>query len=264
MSKNAKYQWLVLKILVIVSFVGMVVANAAAVILPLNNISTKEVSDLYPNLFTPAPFTFSIWSIIYLALAGFAVYQTNPTRKETGIITSSQLNKIRVAFIISSVINILWIFSWHYLNLGLSVFLMLLLLVSLIYVNHLTRANKLTPKENFFIRIPFSLYFGWITVATIANITAFLVAKDWNGFGLSPPTWTIIILVTGILIATTVVIQNKDYVYPLVILWAYGGILANHLLSSGFGGQYYLIMIVIVTCMVFLLVVTVISSLYRK
>lgn len=264
MSRNTIYEGLLVKILVIVSFVGMIGVNAAAVLLPLNNISTKEVSHLYPNLFTPAPFTFSIWSIIYLALTGFVIYQINPTKKEKGILTTSLFLKIRFTFIFSCIVNILWIFSWHYLNLGLSVLLMLLLLVSLIYVNRLIRTNKLNSRENLFIHIPFSLYFGWITVATIANITAFLVAYNWDGFGLSPATWTILILVIGILVAITVVIQNKDYVYPLVILWAYGGILANHLSSTGFGGQYYSIMIVTVTCMVFLLVGTVITSLYRQ
>jgi len=264
MSKNTMYEWLLVKILVILSFVGMIAANAAAVLLPLNNITTKEVSDLYPNLFTPAPFTFSIWSIIYLALAGFVVYQTNPPRKVKGILTPSDLLRIRFAFIFSCIINISWIFSWHYLKLGLSVILMLLLLASLVYVNRLTRTNKLNPMENLLVRVPFSLYFGWITVATIANITAFLVGNNWDGFGLSPVTWTIILLITGILIASAVVIRNKDYFYQFVILWAYAGILANHLSSTGFGGHYYSIMIVTVACMVVMLVVTGVRSLYRQ
>jgi len=264
MSKNTMYEWILVKILVIVSFVGMIAANVAAVVLPLNGISTKEVSDLYPNLFTPAPYTFSIWAVIYLALAGFVIYQVNPPHKGKGILTPSDLLRIQFAFIFSCVINILWIFSWHYLKLTFSVILMLVLLISLIYINRLTRANNLNTGEKFLVRAPFSLYFGWITVATIANIAAFLVGNDWNGFGLSPVTWTIIMMVAGILIASAVVIRNKDYIYPLVILWAYGGILNNHLSAPGFGGHYYSIMIAAVSCMVVMLVVTVTRSLYRE
>ncbi|MBK5247288.1 MAG: tryptophan-rich sensory protein, partial [Peptostreptococcaceae bacterium] len=152
---------------------------------------------------------------------------------------------------------------WHYLNLALSVILMLFLLVSLIYINRLTRAINLNTREKLLVRAPFSLYFGWITVATIANITAFLVGNNWDGFGMAPKTWTIILLVIGIIIASAVVIQNKDYIYPFVILWAYGGILTIHLSTTGFGGHYYSIMIAIVVCMVVMLVVTVFRSLYR-
>jgi len=264
MSKNIMYEWVLVKILVIVSFVGMIAANTAAVVLPLNGISTKGVSDLYPNLFTPAPYTFSIWGVIYLALAGFIIYQISPPHRGKGILTPSDLLRIRFAFIFSCIINILWIFSWHYLKLTLSVILMLVLLISLIYINRLTRAKNLNTREKLLVRAPFSLYFGWITVATIANIAAFLVGNSWNGFGLSPVTWTILMMFAGILIASIVVIQNKDYIYPLVILWAYGGILNNHFSASGFGGHYYSIMIATVACMVIMLVVTVTRSLYRE
>ena len=263
MSKNTMYQDLIVKILVVISFLGMIAANTVAVVLPRYNISTKEVSDLYPNLFTPAPYTFSIWSVIYLALACFVVYQVNPPRKDKGIFTPSDLLRIRFAFIFSSVINILWIFSWHYLKLTLSVILMLFLLASLIYVNRLTRRIHLNTREKLLVRVPFSLYFGWITVATIANITAFLVKNNWNGFEIAPEAWTIILLIIGVIIASAVVIQNKDYIYPFVILWAYGGILSNHISETGFNCHHYLIMLVTVSCMVVMLVVTVLRSLYR-
>ena len=263
MNKNTFSEWLFVKILVILSFFCMITVNIMAVILPINNISTKEVSDLYPNLFTPAPYTFSIWGVIYLALAGFVIYQINPPYRGKGILTPYDLLNLRFAFIFTCIINILWIFSWQYLKLTLSVMFMLFLLVGLIYINRLTRLSHLNQKEKLFIRVPFSLYFGWITVATIANIAAFLVGNNWGGFGLSPEIWTIIMLITGIFIASAVVIINKDYVYPIVIFWAYGGILVNHYSAAGFGGQYYSIMIITVACMVVMLVVTVARSLYR-
>ena len=122
----------------------------------------------------------------------------------------------------------------------------------------------MNTREKLLVRTPFSLYFGWITVATIANITAFLVGNNWGGFGIAPEIWTIILLVLGVIIASVVVIQNKDYIYPFVILWAYGGILTIHLSTAGFGGHYYFIMITTVACMVVMLVVTVSRSLYRN
>jgi hypothetical protein len=242
----------------------MITVNTLAVMLPINNITTKEVSDLYPNLFTPAPYTFSIWGLIYLALAGFVIYQINPQFDRKGILAPSNLIKLRLAFIFSCTLDIFWIFSWQYLKLALSVILMLLLLLNLVYINRLTRLINFNIKEKVFIRAPFSLYFGWITVAVIANITTFLVGIGWQRFGVSPETWTIIILVIGIIIASAFVIQNKDYVYAIAIFWAYGGILVNHFSKAGFGGQYYNIMIVTVACMVTIIVVAMSRSLYRK
>lgn len=264
MRNNTAYELIFVKVLVFVAYIGMVTINTLAVVLPLNNISTKAVSDLYPNLFTPAPYTFSIWGIIYLALAGFVYYQINPPHRGIGIMTPSDMLRIRFAFIFSCLMNGLWIFSWHYRQLTLSIILMLLLLFSLIYINNLTRHGNLSLREKIFLRAPFSLYFGWITVATIANITAFLVGNHWNGFGISPVVWTIAVLIAGLAIASAVVIRNRDFVYPVVILWAYGGILTSHFSSDGFGGHYYAIMIITVACMVVMLVVTVVRSLYRN
>lgn len=264
MGKNITYELILLKVSVFIAFIGMIVVNALAVVLPLNNISTKEVSDLYPNLFTPAPYTFGIWSLIYLALAGFVYYQVNPTHMGKGQSTPSDLIRIRFAFIFSCIVNGMWIFSWHYRMLKLSIILMLLLLISLAYINNITRGSNLNVREKIFLRAPFSLYFGWITVATIANLTALLVGSNWDGFGISPVIWTILVLIAGTIIASAVVIRNADYVYPFVVLWAYGGILTKHYSSAGFGGRYYSILIITVSCMVILLVVTIVRSLYRR
>ena len=263
MRKNKVYEGIFIKILVIISFIGMIASNIMSSVLPLNNISMKELSDLYPNLFTPAPYTFGIWSIIYIALAGFAIYQVNPPQGGTEGISPGDLLRIRVAFVFSCVINALWLVSWHYRYLELSVILMVLLLITLIYINNITRRDRLSNKETLFVRAPFSLYFGWITVATIANITIFFVGRQWDLLGISPVIWTILVLIIGITIASIVVIRNRDLVYPAAVLWGYGGILANHFSSNGFGGRYYSIMIVTVACMVVLLVVSVVRSLYR-
>lgn len=261
---NQKTGWLLfIKILVILSFICMVTVNTLVVVLPLNHLSTKAVSDLYPNLFTPAPYTFGIWGLLYLALAGFVWYQMKPLPMGAQVLKPANLLRIRVAFIFSCLINILWLFSWHTRHITLSVLLMMLLLVTLIYINLLTSRHHLNTKEQLLLRAPFSLYFGWITIATIANITALLVNIQWEGFGVSPVWWTILVLLVGTGFTSAVVINHQDFVYPFVVLWAYGGILTNHFSSSGLHGQYIQIMIVSVTCMVIIVIVTVIRSLYR-
>lgn len=263
MGNNTGHKSLSIKLLVLFSYGAMIVVNAMAILLPINGISAKEISNLYPNLFTPAPYTFGIWSVIYLALGGFVFYQFKAPHKETGLLTQANLMKIRVAFIFSCLFNSLWIFAWHYQKLGASLLLMVMLLVTLIYINRLTRTNHFPRREKFLLRSPFSIYFGWITVATIVNITVLLVNSHWQGFYLSPVFWTVLILFVGIVICMAVVLLNRDSVYGLAVLWAYGGILANHLSAAGFDGQYYSILIMTVTCMVLLFIAVVVAHLAR-
>ena len=263
MGKNASNKWISVKILVFAAFAGTLAVNMMAVFLPLNGITTKEMSHLYPNLFTPAPYTFSIWTVIYIGLAGFAVYQFNPSSEGTEPLSPGDLLRIRFAFIFSCIVNSLWIYAWHYRQLGFTVILMILLLLTLIYVNDITKRNNFSMKENLFIKIPFGLYFGWITVAMISNITVFLVGAQWGHFGISPVLWTILLLAAGTAIASVAVVHNRNFAYAAAVLWAYGGILANHFSSDGFSGRYYSVMIVTVACMVVLLVVSVVRSLYR-
>jgi hypothetical protein len=224
-----------LKFFNVVSFILMVVVNALANILPINGIGTGAISDLYPNLFAPAGITFSIWGVIYLLLAGFVVYQLGISRNDG---TFDLWWGISPLFIISSVANTIWIFSWHYQIIPLSMILMAIILVCLILINKKINRHQLTMKESIFIRLPFSVYFGWITVATIANATTLLVSLNWNGWGLSERMWMVIILLIGLAIGVATTVRNKDVAYAFVILWAYLGILIKHLSATGFAGNY--------------------------
>jgi hypothetical protein len=237
----------VLKIMVAVSFVAMVIVNYLAQLLPINGVTPGQVSDSMPNLFAPAGLTFSIWGLIYLSLAAFSVYQFG-FKKE--YVEPALLDKVRMIFVISSLANIAWIFSWHYGNIVLSVFFMLVLLLSLIFTHLTLDKARLSKTEKGFYRLPFSLYFGWITVATVANITAFLVRAGWDRFGWPEQAWAIIILLVAMAIGTATMVIRKDIAYGLVLVWAYIGILIKHISSSTFAGAYPAVIGTVIACLV--------------
>jgi hypothetical protein len=217
-----------LRIISIVSFILMIVVNTLAVTLPINGKTTKEVSDLYPNLFVPAPITFSIWSIIYLFLLLYVVYQTGILSKKSTTI-NGKINSIGGWFILSCLLNSLWIICWQFLFVKLSVLVMLMLLINLILIYLKTRVErKATLKKKIFLSAPFSIYLGWISVATIANITALLVSIKWNGFGISEQIWTIGMIGAALVLSALALMKFRDYMYSLVIFWAIMGILINH------------------------------------
>ncbi len=227
-------------------YVAMIVVNFLANALPINNRTTGMISDAYFNLFAPAGINFSIWGLIYLLLGGYVVYQFTKwgRRKE------KLFEKINFLFIITSIANISWIFAWHYDYIFFSVLLMLILLFSLIKTADILRREKLKFKERLFISIPFNVYFGWITVATIANITVFLVSLGWNGFGIADFVWTSIILLIGALIGILRMCKDENIAYGLVLIWAYFGIFFKHLSNSGFDGKYPSIIFTVVICLI--------------
>ena len=217
-----------IRIASIIAFVIMIVVNTLAITLPINGKTTKEVSDLYPNLFVPAPITFSIWSIIYIFLLFYVIYQTGIISKKSTSI-GIKINEIGGLFILSCLLNAIWIICWQYLNTLLSVIVMILLLMNLIILYLKTRTDKKASlKRKAFLAAPFSIYLGWISVATIANITALLVSLKWNGFGLNQQIWTIIMITIAVALAFLSLKKFKDYLYSLVIFWAILGIFINH------------------------------------
>jgi len=202
-----------------------ILVNALAVLLPLNGKTTQELSDALPNFFVPAGLTFSIWSIIYILWIVFAVYQARDLFKKEEI-DMPFLSQISGLFILSGVANSAWIFLWHYEYVGYSLLIMVLLLCSLlaIYVR-LNIGKAMVPmREKLCVHVPFSVYLGWITVATIANVTAFLVSVEWDGFGIDQLTWTILIIAIGTLLTYLMLVLRKDVAFSLVVLWAYLGI----------------------------------------
>lgn len=224
----------------------MVVMNFLANFLQINNRSAGEISDAYPNLFAPAGPAFSIWGLIYLLLGGYVLYQF--VKKDQKI--EDLLQKINPLFIATSLANISWIFAWHYDYIGISALIIGILLILLIKTADILRTKQFTMLEKISIWVPFSIYFGWITVASIANITVFLVSIGWNGFGIADFIWTSIILFVGALIGILRMHKDKNIAYGLVFVWAYSWILFKHLSVGGFGGQYPSIITTLIICIV--------------
>jgi hypothetical protein len=221
------------KILQIGNFLGIILAiavNSLAVILPIGGKTTPELSDALPNLFVPAGLTFSIWSIIYLLLIVFGVYQArdlfSKNQKDMRF-----LERIRFLFVVSCLANIMWIFLWQYQRVEASLPIMILLLISLlvIYLRLNIGQAAVSRTEKWCVHIPFSVYLGWITVATIANVTAVLVKIKWDGFGISQQIWTILVLIATALITIIMLLKRKDTAYALVIVWAFLGIVIKRL-----------------------------------
>ncbi|MFH1032576.1 MAG: hypothetical protein V1767_08470 [Chloroflexota bacterium] len=221
-----------LLVLNMIGFLGTVIVNGLATNLPLNNKTTAELSDQYPNLFVPAGLTFSIWGIIYVLLTVFVVYHLVTVIRNDAEGLSS-FGKIGVLFFISSALNISWIFAWHYEIVPLSVVIMLLLLASLIiiYLRLGIGKSATSLKVQYLVHLPFSVYLGWITIATIANITALLVEINWNRLGVSEQFWTVLVVIVGIAITLGMLIKRGDIYYCLVVDWALLGILLKRMAS---------------------------------
>lgn len=206
---------LLIKLSVTVSVVAMFVVNALADILPINGITTGELSDAIPTYFTPAGYAFSIWGLIY---AGLVVYMismfTNFTKEDRAIYPW---------VIASSLANIAWLFLWHYRLIYVSVIAMAILLASIIAIYTILHKAK---KVSILKTLPFNLYLGWISVASIANIAAALYVANWNGFGISPQVWSAIMIIVVTVLAVYSIFK-KTYSYSLVILWAIIGILVK-------------------------------------
>jgi len=202
-----------MKYLNLILFAGMIVMNYLANSLPLNGKTTGDISDAWPNLFTPAGVTFSIWGIIYILLVIFCVIQFT---------TSYQVAISRVGWLfgLSCVFNALWIVAWHYERLPLSLILMAGLLICLIWINIFIK-----DLPDGFIKAGFGVYLGWICIATIANITVLLVSNGWQGFGLSGQTWAIIMIVVGAVIVSLTIWRMSNPYIGLAVVWAFAGIM---------------------------------------
>lgn len=245
-------------------YLAMVGVNYLANALPIGGVTTGQASDAYANLFTPAGVTFSIWGLIYLLLAAYVVFQFGVLSKHKNKLNENSLVKINVYFLVSSLANISWIFAWHYGIIALSVLIMLVLLVSLIKIADILRKESFSNIENICVRLPFSIYFGWITVATIANITVFLVSIDWNGFGLADQVWTVGILLVGAGIGIWRMLKDRNIPYGSVLIWAYLGILLKHVSEAGYAKQYTGVIVTLAVSLVLLLAAVVALAFKKK
>jgi hypothetical protein len=205
---------LILKIATVASIVVMFVVNILANAIPINGMTTGALSDAIPIYFVPAGYVFSIWGLIYI---GMILYTVLMFKKYEGFD-----KRIALWIIIGSLPNAGWIFLWHYQLVYSSVILMLVLFASLVAI-HL-EMNK--EKLSIWKKLPFNIYLGWISVASIANIAAALTLANWGGFGISGEIWSAIMIVIACGLGIYAAIR-KNIAYTLVILWALIGILVK-------------------------------------
>lgn len=193
--------------------------------IPFNGLTQADLGELYPVLITPATYVFSIWGLIYLALIAFIIYQTLPNFRENPAVKA-----VGILFAVSSLFNILWLFFWHYQRVGWSMIIMLLLLATLITIY--LRIGAVTTEKSLYDRLlvkyPFSLYLGWITVATIVNFNVLLYDIGWLRVGTGGVFFTIFMIVIAAVVALAVFYLRQDFIYTAVFVWALIGIGVRH------------------------------------
>jgi hypothetical protein len=209
----------------VLAVIATIVVNGLANALPLNGQTTGEISDRFHVYFVPAGYVFSIWGLIYLGLIAFAIFQALPTQRD-----NPRLCRVGYLFTVSCLANIAWLFLWHYELFTLTLVAMFSLLVLLIQVYLQLEIGRaaVSAAEKWLVHVPFSIYLGWITVATIANVTSVLDYLNWSGWGVSPAIWAVVMLVVGTGIASAVGFTRGDVGYMLVIVWAFAGIAVKH------------------------------------
>jgi hypothetical protein len=214
------------QVLTILTATATIVVNILANALPLNGLNTGEISDRFAIYFVPAGYVFSIWGLIYIGWIFYVVFQALPAQARNPL-----LQRIAPWFWISSLANIAWIFLWHYEVFSLTLIFMVLILVSLLVINRILADGE--GQLKWFVKLPFSIYLGWISVATIANTAQYLFYFDWGGWGIAPAVWAIIMIGAASLLGVLMAWRENDTFYGLVLIWALIGITVSQAGASG-------------------------------
>lgn len=237
MNRSEDTRDMVRQVAVWIAVVATIVENALANILPINGVGTGTVANQFlgQNLWLPAGYVFSIWGLIYIGLIAYAIYQSLPAQR-----TNPRLRATGWPFVISCVANMAWLLFFHYSyeggqqpNVGLLVASMIAMLVLLgalvaIYLQLRRGAPPVSNGERWAVRLPFSIYLGWITVATVANAAQVLVAAGWTGQPLPALVWLIIMFLVALALAALMAVMRRDTGYLLVLVWAFVGIAVNY------------------------------------
>jgi hypothetical protein len=203
--------------------------NILANALPLNGQNTGAISDRLQVYFVPAGYVFAIWGVIYIGWIVFVIYQFQPAQKE-----SPRLRRLGYLFALSGVANAAWLFCWHYNQVGLSVLVMLILLGLLIasYLRLGVGSTQNSTVEHWCLEVPFSVYLGWITVATVANISDWLFSINWSGWGITAQPWAAIMIGVASLLGVLMALTRWDDAYIFVLIWSFVGIAVKQTSSS--------------------------------
>ena len=209
------------RIIMGLSLIIVLGVNILANALPINGVTTGEISDQFPILFVPAGYVFSIWGLIYVALIGFTIYSFTPKGQKNELIDA-----IAGWFVAANLFNTAWIFLWHYQQFALTLIPIFGLLISLIAIYLRLRVGKKARAwvEKLLVAAPFSIYLGWATVAVVANVSQFLYTTGWRGAPLTEAVWTVIMLIIASLLGVLMIFLRREVAYPLVLVWAFVGI----------------------------------------
>ena len=214
----------------LIVFIATLGVNALGGTGLINDSSQSEVSRDFQTLITPAGFAFSIWSLIYGLLAISMVVMIV---KSNDAYYQKALEKITPLFWLSSVLNMAWIVAFSYYQIGLSTVFIFGYLLSLTRITQILRTIH-QPKR-WLLPLTFGLNTGWLFIATVVNVSAFLVQMEWDGFGIADTTWAMIMLIVSVVLCAGVLFRLKNAAFPLPIAWAYFAIYSERM-SAGNGG----------------------------
>lgn len=212
------------QIMVLLTTILTITVNGLANALPINGMNTGEISDSFNVYFVPAGYVFVIWGVIYIGMLLFAFYQVSPKQQD-----NPRLARIGWWVVVGNLANAAWIFFWHYQLFGWTLVFMLILLATLLFTYEGLRQDNdnATRAEFWLASVPFSIYLGWVSVATIANVTDVLDFYKWGGFGISAEIWMVIILAVVAALAWIMSIRRQDVAYLAVLIWAIYGIIVK-------------------------------------
>jgi hypothetical protein len=215
------------QILTLLSIVAAIAVNTYFQFFPIGGLNIGQISNqiLREVLITPANYAFAIWGLIYIGLLGFGVYQLLPAQRE-----NPRLGWARLGVFWASIAQIFWIFAFQLRQFWFSVAYIFVILVFLgiAYIGIRWEQPRFSRPEKWWVQFPLSTYFGWITVATVVNVASALYVSNWNGWGISSPVWTAILMAIAAAITGAIAILFQDVAYSLVTVWALIAIAARH------------------------------------
>lgn len=232
-----------LRIMNTIFFVFMVAANAIFELMPLNNVTSADVSARYDTLLTPPGFAFAIWTVIYVWLFLFILYQFGIFHSRSEGDNPDIIHAIGAFFMISCAANIGWIFAWHNEYLFLQLILIIVLWISLLYIRYGLQKEVRSVKDNVFARMPFSIYLSWTTAAMALNLTIAVREYSHDYFGMTEEGWAIGFLAFLFVLAEYFLFRYHDYLYALTASWVLFGILFRYLTPTGDGNEHTTILL---------------------
>lgn len=213
-STNSILPWLTL-LAIISTFAVNVWSNFS----PINGQTIGEISNtLFADVqIIPANYAFAIWGLIYLGLFGFGIYQLLPAQR-----SNPRLQSVRPLLILACIAQAVWVFFFLERQFWLSLVAMLVILLPLILIYRRLGVGRqpVSRGEKWLVQVPFGIYLGWISVATIVNVAIALYSQGWNGSGISPTVWTVLMMAVATLVAAGLTIRHREIAFPLVIIWA--------------------------------------------